>query len=680
MLITHVATRKDGKAEETLIRVTENLLDALFQLAKHGYSHAQLPGQNGPGQEEPSQDEDPRSEYLWIDAICINQDDFSKEEKQDQVAMMGDIYDCAQKVIIWLGKDDEHTEQAFEVMSRLAECDQDPANPINDPHSQLPSFSFDGAGAALALEDLCKFLGMGDEPLELFQWQDYCAFLRRGWFGRAWVLQERFFSRQTEVLCGAHSVDWDIIARCASVLLRTNMHIALQSMVLMVLDLEEKSRARLSDNRINNQAFFGVIHKDNAATLYLQDLLYYSRFVNATEPRDHVYALLGIWAVAQGRRGLKPSNMLAITPKYTEPLADIYMEATLLAIREAGNLNILNLVQTGFGSAVPNLPSWVPDYAQSVHMQTLLKWSHGDDTIQAKPWAASAGLTYTTPTLRAPPLKPAPKSATGLVVKGQFVDFIVKTGPTHGEIDWECKLVELLHLLPQGPASASPYASPQDAFWRTVIKDTLRKHQPAAEAEGRAGFPLFMAMRLTELEGCVADANMNEQSELETKLIALQDGTHAALNRLSSSCSKPVSNKSSQEVPAAASLFPSVAEMKKLQAALQAENDFEEGKDRPLCELMRDFELAFWVACSGRRVFVTAEGFFGVTSEAVKEGDEVWIVAGAATPFVLRQRNDAPSAGVNKIRDVVGEAYVHGIMYGEAARKDSAALREVILC
>jgi hypothetical protein len=48
--------------------------------------------------------EEPRR--LWVDAICINQDDL--QEKSHQVARMGQIYGNADNVIVWLGEDDAY--------------------------------------------------------------------------------------------------------------------------------------------------------------------------------------------------------------------------------------------------------------------------------------------------------------------------------------------------------------------------------------------------------------------------------------------------------------------------------------------------------------------------------------------------------------------------------------------
>ena len=49
-----------------------------------------------------------RSRRLWIDAVCINQDD--NDEKTAQIAVMGAIYSKARRTIIWLGEDSADTD------------------------------------------------------------------------------------------------------------------------------------------------------------------------------------------------------------------------------------------------------------------------------------------------------------------------------------------------------------------------------------------------------------------------------------------------------------------------------------------------------------------------------------------------------------------------------------------
>jgi hypothetical protein len=54
---------------------------------------------------------------IWIDAICINQQ--NNGEKSHQVAMMGEIYSRATRVEIWLGPTKDGTVRAMQTLSRL---------------------------------------------------------------------------------------------------------------------------------------------------------------------------------------------------------------------------------------------------------------------------------------------------------------------------------------------------------------------------------------------------------------------------------------------------------------------------------------------------------------------------------------------------------------------------------
>ncbi|RDW70124.1 hypothetical protein BP5796_08521 [Coleophoma crateriformis] len=63
-----------------------------------------------------------------------------------------------------------------------------------------------------------------------------------------------------------------------------------------------------------------------------------------------------------------------------------------------------------------------------------------------------------------------------------------------------------------------------------------------------------------------------------------------------------------------------------------------------------------------RRAFShTKTGHFGLGPINLEIMDEVWLFQGGRTPFVLRKRAD------NNGYHLIGEAYVHGLMYGEAA-------------
>ncbi|KAK5465539.1 hypothetical protein LTS15_002102 [Exophiala xenobiotica] len=80
---THSARDHTIYVDSKPFQVTENLHDALL------FFRSLLDVEDYP---------------LWIDAICINQKDY--DEKGKQVSMMGTIYNQADRVVVWLGKDE----------------------------------------------------------------------------------------------------------------------------------------------------------------------------------------------------------------------------------------------------------------------------------------------------------------------------------------------------------------------------------------------------------------------------------------------------------------------------------------------------------------------------------------------------------------------------------------------
>ena len=59
--------------------------------------------------------------HLWIDAICIDQlSGNAKAEKGSQIPLMGEIYQRAARVLIWLGEATVASERAFELVNDVA--------------------------------------------------------------------------------------------------------------------------------------------------------------------------------------------------------------------------------------------------------------------------------------------------------------------------------------------------------------------------------------------------------------------------------------------------------------------------------------------------------------------------------------------------------------------------------
>ncbi|KAF7869936.1 hypothetical protein EAF04_004720 [Stromatinia cepivora] len=54
---------------------------------------------------------------LWVDALCINQDDL--DERASQVALMRRVYSEATTVLIWLGPESDGSEEAMRSIERF---------------------------------------------------------------------------------------------------------------------------------------------------------------------------------------------------------------------------------------------------------------------------------------------------------------------------------------------------------------------------------------------------------------------------------------------------------------------------------------------------------------------------------------------------------------------------------
>ena len=60
------------------------------------------------------------TKVLWIDSICIDQSPEAVEERNIQVALMGDICKSAARVVVWLGPSNERVERALHQVMDIA--------------------------------------------------------------------------------------------------------------------------------------------------------------------------------------------------------------------------------------------------------------------------------------------------------------------------------------------------------------------------------------------------------------------------------------------------------------------------------------------------------------------------------------------------------------------------------
>lgn len=81
----------------------------------------------------------------------------------------------------------------------------------------------------------------------------------------------------------------------------------------------------------------------------------------------------------------------------------------------------------------------------------------------------------------------------------------------------------------------------------------------------------------------------------------------------------------------------------------------------PASPIHAAFSKELLAASCYRRFAITEQGMFAVVSPDTRVGDELMLLQGGPVPFVARKHESAESAW-----ELVGDAYVHGVMRGEA--------------
>ncbi|KAK3294102.1 heterokaryon incompatibility protein-domain-containing protein [Chaetomium fimeti] len=155
--------------------------------------------------------------HLWVDALCINQADTA--EKNTQVPLMSRIYGAAEGVLVWLGPEGDGA--ALRVVRDLGglfrEQVRERLGGVGDA-GRVEAFVRTVRGFAVT-----EGGGGGDGGTVGFHFEAVWRLFRgRVWWRRVWIIQEVVLARKAVVMCGADpeagvtSVDWEDVSECTS--------------------------------------------------------------------------------------------------------------------------------------------------------------------------------------------------------------------------------------------------------------------------------------------------------------------------------------------------------------------------------------------------------------------------------------------------------------------------------
>lgn len=261
---------------------------------------------------------------LWVDAVCIDQ--ANEVEKTTQVRLMTKIYSRAELVLVWLGEELQSDRDGLQLMQSMYDR-------IGEP---------DGYGT--------KSCGRVNHDLEALglpnmfdqSWNAVVSILTRKWFSRIWAVQELVVARQAVFLCGYIEIRADMIISAAKYF---------NTSLTMRIVLGLHATHLLASIFVNLRLGFA-----KRGEVSLLPLLWSTRTYEATDPRDKIFALIGL-----------TNDLRTDFIDYEKKPCDILFELARCIMRNdltqslcGGPICLLSFVEPRPQSSY--LPSWIPDW------------------------------------------------------------------------------------------------------------------------------------------------------------------------------------------------------------------------------------------------------------------------------------------------------------------------------
>lgn len=274
---------------------------------------------------------------LWVDCVSINQPD--TKEKSKQVAMMADIYQAAERVVVWLGPAANESNTAVALLEDLGYMIE--FDFVNTRMRPSPAGAIDPS-----LADPTSYLPYEQDEL----WSIY-ELVHRAWFGRVWSRQEIAVADPTTAIftCGNKTISWDLLRTALACIANKPRH---------YLDRSQESSPELRFARRYELVL--LLCQPPKEHTFL-DLLDQGRKFNCSDPRDRIFAILDMAADVDESMGLEVD--------YTRSKTQVYQDAVLKYIDHSKNTNILASCENTGGKLT--MPSWIPEWTRKRVANTM---------------------------------------------------------------------------------------------------------------------------------------------------------------------------------------------------------------------------------------------------------------------------------------------------------------------
>ncbi|RMJ06924.1 hypothetical protein CDV36_013477 [Fusarium kuroshium] len=607
----------------------------------------------------------PPDTLFWADAICINQEDL--DEKLQQIRIMDLVYGGATKTVVWLGKKTHDTARAVSILSRNVEATR---------RGTLELLQTQGEGQytePIFITDTTAFSRFGITPLSYQDWKSLADLFSRRWFGRAWMVQEVALSNQVEILCGDISLDWDALACFASFVCLTHtamsipqfhpnnadfLYMSLGLIVTVGLQLVRIWTRKGSSEAlelVREIDFMAGLEENGPGSILLKLVFGCFGFI-ATKRRDKFYAFHGI---LHAITGFDYTQYPDFTPDYSPSTTEeaVCMQMCKTIIEETGTLNLITLAgEAGYNILFPRLdplPSWVPDLQPFRQALPLLS----PNFRRTRGYDSSGSNILLT-------MKPIFDSS-NLWVYAKKLGTVCAVGNSWEEMSIRSQLKQTFQMLKSLPAIYTPTGQHiAEVFWRVLLTDSDGAHRPAND-DLRAYFRDWLMYKILKLFLDQVDSFTNWRADpVENRIKFFQE--YAKMEDLAI-------NDPTGTIPSETEIQRRLVQIGH-PAGGETIHVPRETKTQTL-DLWKmssyRFELFALYFTNFKRVFALDSGYLGSGSQELEIGQSVWLLSGCPTPLILREVDGGESF------KVVGEAYVHGAMFGEAI---SAGMRWDKIC
>ncbi|EGX95782.1 ankyrin and HET domain protein [Cordyceps militaris CM01] len=731
-----------------------------------------------------------RSKPIWIDAICVNQNDVL--ERNIQVSMMTQIYGQAQSVIIWLGGfDSEAGAELYHslptILSSSAECFTRSWEAWHRRRKNGESDEDD--------EEVQNGTILSSESIRIV-----LEFVRRSYFHRIWVLQEVALARDVRIMFGGDDLPWAALFQVFQsaidfeyVASDYNMKVIkyrygdMGTLAWSLADVRLHSRRTKLENSIVT-AQLQSLRESNPDFVAMEDSWWHSKLplatlialtwnFAATDPRDKIFALLGIAQPVPGEEPIVPDYHKTVTEVFTQ-VGKAYIQARgdnryqdwrSGEIEDFEPLEALSFIQDiseyhdGYCWLRPfadthnllprpdDLPSWVPSFHWPLATRRLFstKFRAGGSSVpHIYPFDSDilwldALMVDTITNVETQRRDQShcycgtPNVLEWLKIMAT-IDPIYPTGCDRVEALWQV-LSANCYLKRAFPLTAYSYAEdPVGEDFADYIKDTLpgelAKHElcdddgnlaPDTAAWLREVFGQDTSGSLPDIDDVLAavknaKVSNDEGEEAEEKTEgdgegergdedesegraegegagqerAEKAGESKGAERAGAEASSDVDSRkedqrgdadeqgqdsdSSAEIVATPEGSEEETGEEEDKKDGQGKDEKEEEEEEEEAEEeeegrsgVNSFEYFMWCVWPLRRVVSTTKGYLGLVPRVTQAGDQVWLFAGGRTPYILR-----PTSQPGQYT-FIGEAYIHGIMDGEAAEDKYNSFRPV---